>query len=448
MKKLRYLYWLVLEFIRKYKIIFFSTFVISFIVITFFSSATQNFFSNKKRIGYVGLFSPNYLPEEILQLISNPLLIADEKGSYTPILLSSWEVSENYKKYRLNLKKNILWNDGLKLTTDNLDLKVKDGLIKKLAPYTILITFQNPTPNFLKYLSKPLIRNNFIGAAGKYKIKRYKIKNGLVTYLLLSPNLSHLPVLEYRFFSTEEEMVVNYKLGKIDLMTVKKKELADNFVNWRNSKVTKLVDYKHLFTLFFNNDKELFQDRNFKKAIAKAINKKKLSSFGLENQSPVALNSLFYNPNLSADVYSPDYIIEYMNSHFKATMSAKIKFNLYTYYEYFNLAEEISNQLNQVNIEVKTIFIRQQIPKDFDLLLTLLEIPSIEDQYFLWHSQQKATNISNYKNELVDKLLEDLRLSIKYEEKKKAADDFQKIFNENPGAIFLYHPYVYLIERK
>lgn len=447
-KKIRYLYWFTLEFIRKHNVSIILTFVISFIIITFFSWPIQKIFFSKKRIGLVGSFSPKNLPEEILYLISNPLLTYDEKGNYTPILLSSWEVSNNYKVYRLTLKKKILWNDKEELTTSNLNIKIKDAQIKVIDRYSMSILFSNSTPNFLNYLSRPIIKNWFVGAAGKYRVKNYQVKNGFVNYLLLFPNIDNLPIIEYKIFPTEEDMALAYKMGQIDSMTLKKKNLVEDFTKWKNSKITKLVDYKHIFTIFFNNEKDLFKNKDFKKALIKAIDKKKFSLTGIENSSPVPLNSLYYNANLPPNFYSPDYLKEYVNSQIKATSSAKIKLNLYTYYDFINIANEIIDLLNQADIETRTIFIRQQIPKDYDLLLTYLEIPSIEDQYLLWHSEQKNSNISHYKNERVDKLLENLRLSPNFKEKKQNADDFQKNFLDDPGAIFLFHPYVYLIERK
>lgn len=447
-KKIRYLYWLVLEFVKKNKVTIIVTFTISFFALTIFQLIVGKPFIYKKRIGLVGQFSSSNLPDDILLLISNPLLISDEKNKYTPILLSSWEVDNNYKNYRLILKKNILWNDGAELTTTNLNLKIKDAQIKILDRYIFLVSFKNSTPNFFNYLTKPIIKNNFIGAAGKYKVKRYQIRNGLVTYLLLYPNISNLPIIEYKIFPTEEEMITSYKMGKIDLMTLRKKELADSFLSWRNTKVTKLVDNKHIFVIFFNNKKDLFRDKDFKKAIIKAVDKKKFSSMGLLNQLPISLNSLYYNSNFSIDIYLPDLLTEYINTHLKTTKASKIKLNFYTYFEYFNLAEEISNQLSSSNLDLQINFIRQQMPQDFDLLLTLLEIPGIEDQYLLWHSQQKITNISHYKNERIDKILENLRLTNKFEEKKKYADELQKVFNDDPGAFFLFQPYVFLVERK
>lgn len=447
-KKVRYLYWLVLEFIKKHRITIILTFIVSFILLTFLTTPIEKVFFDKKRIGLVGRFTFQNLPEEVSSLISNPLLSSDEKGNYLPVLLSSWEREDDFKKFRLILRKNVLWNDGKEITSDDINIKIKEAKVDIKDRYTILITFDQPTPNFLKYLTKPLIRPGLIGAAGKYKVRRYQIKDGLITNLYLVPNIINLPILEFKIYPTEEEMAINYKMGKIDMMTLKKKELADNFTGWKNSKVTKLVDYKHIFVIFFNNKKEIFKDKEFKKALRKAINKKKLSPLGEENQSPISLNSIYYYPNLPLNIYSPDYAIEYINSHFNDSRSSAIKINLYTYYDYFKLAEEITNQLNKINIDTQIVFIREQIPDNFDLMLTLLELPEIENQYLLWHSEQKNTNISHYKSEKIDKILENLRLSYNFEDKKKAAFEFQKIFNDNPGAIFLFHPYVYLIERK
>jgi peptide/nickel transport system substrate-binding protein len=80
--------------------------------------------------------------------------------------------------------------------------------------------------------------------------------------------------------------------------------------------------------------------------------------------------------------------------------------------------------------------------------LAFWKIPLDPDQYFFWHSTQKDTNITNYKNVKIDKLLEDGRSSIFPSDRKKYYIEFQKIIAEDIPAIFLYYPYTYTIERK
>ena len=87
-------------------------------------------------------------------------------------------------------------------------------------------------------------------------------------------------------------------------------------------------------------------------------------------------------------------------------------------------------------------------PDNFDLLLVFWNVPKDPDQYYFWHSTQKEGNIGNYSNVKIDKLLEEGRSTINIEERSKIYQEFQKIIQDDPPALFLYYPYVYTIERE
>lgn len=448
MKTFRYFYWLIIEFIKKYLTVILVTFLISFIFITFFLHPPKKFFIIEKKVGYVGSFVYPKIPDEILALISNPLLAINDKGEYMPVLLSSWEIKDNFKTYRLILKKSILWNDGHEIFTDDINFNLSEAEVEKIDKKTFLIKFKQPTPNFLKYLTQPILKKNLIGAVGKYKINRYRLKEGIFKEIDLLPNLENLPTISYIFYPTEEEMVIDYKLGRINQMILKNKNLSDNFKIWKNTKITQMIDFQSMMIVFFNNQKKFFENKEFRKILKDGINKNDFREEGVSNSTPISLNSYYFNPLENHSLYSPDLVKEFVTNNFLSNNKKNFSLKLYTYYDYYKIAEIIKNQLKEVNIDVSINFIRDKIPDDFDLFLTLWEIPSIEDQYLYWHSQQKTTNISHYNNVRADKDLEELRLKTDVKEKRKIAFELQKLFNDDPPAIFLYQPYIYLIERK
>ena len=70
------------------------------------------------------------------------------------------------------------------------------------------------------------------------------------------------------------------------------------------------------------------------------------------------------------------------------------------------------------------------------------------DPYTYWHSGEKL-NISNYSNEEVDKLLENIRISLNQEEKIQSYHSFQEKINQDVSAIFLYSSfYIYPQNKK
>ena len=110
-------------------------------------------------------------------------------------------------------------------------------------------------------------------------------------------------------------------------------------------------------------------------------------------------------------------------------------------------AEAIAKNWRDLGITVNVQVI-SSIPENFDAFLAILDIPRDPDQYSLWHSSQEASNISNYKNPRIDKLLEDGRTVTNESERKKIYLDFQRFLVEDSPAAFLYHPISYSVSRK
>ena len=80
--------------------------------------------------------------------------------------------------------------------------------------------------------------------------------------------------------------------------------------------------------------------------------------------------------------------------------------------------------------------------------MATVDIPKDPDQYSLWHSTQTSTNVSRLANPRIDKLLEDGRIELDQETRKKIYLDFQRFLVEEVPAVFLYHPEYYTIKRK
>lgn len=87
-------------------------------------------------------------------------------------------------------------------------------------------------------------------------------------------------------------------------------------------------------------------------------------------------------------------------------------------------------------------------PADYQAFLIIHDIPQDPDQYAMWHSTEEATNISKYKSARIDKLLEEGRVELNADNRKKIYLDFQRFLNEDAPAAFLYHPISYTISRK
>jgi len=452
-RNLRYYYWLLLEFVKKHgRLITFSFFLSLISIIGFLSvSPYLKVISAKQEIiGIVGSYDFNTVPDEILQKITNGLVTITKKGEIIPVVANSWEARSEGREYRLHLKEELVWNDGKKFKAGDIDYRFKDIGLKVIDDKTIDFYLDKPLAIFPTYLNKPLIRYPLNGVAGLYKVGKIKLNRGYLKELTLIPNVKNLSPIKYKFYNNESQLVDAYKKGEISEMTINKKAVADTFLNWKNSQVQKEVDYSKEMVIFLNSKNNLLTDKNTKDALMMAVDYEILANFGEVAKGSIPPNSWAYNPNLKSNIYDLETAEKIIKNEITASDSAKI--NLITYYDYYDIADELINKFKAIGLSIDLRIISYNVPEDFDMFLAYWKVPPDPDQYYFWHSTQakesQGGNIGSYKNVKVDQLLEEGRSTINLEEREKYYFDLQKIMADDPPAIFLYYPYVYTIRRK
>lgn len=455
-KTFRYYYWLAKEFLLKHVKLIAISFFISFLFIIGVISLSpylENILSTQKRIvGLVGTYDFNSIPDEITNQISNGLIYINEKGEIIPALATSWEVRNNGKEYRFHLKNNLIWDNGKKFTASDIHYSFVDIQVKPVDDKTIDFFLTKPLPIFPTYLRQPLIRYPLLGIAGLYHVSRMKTRFGYVNEVSLEPNKKDLPSLTYKMYNDETQLLAAYKRGEINEFSVTKKSLADNFTSWKNTKIDRTIDYSQLMTLFFNHSGELLRQKEaadqkeIKGAVISAINQSKFNELGEVATGPIQPISWAYNPDLKKNVYDADVAKKLLKKDIESSQSAQL--NFVTYYEYYDIADQIVNELKSAGLSVNLIISSPDKQNNFDFLLALWKVPLDPDQYYFWHSTQTQGNIGSYKNVKIDKVLEDGRNSLSLDDRKQIYFEYQKIMQDDPPAVFLYYPYVYKIKRK
>jgi len=449
-KTLRYYYWVILEFFRKHFKLIIVSFLLSFISLISVISLSpyiDTAITNKKiSIGMAGKYDFNSVPDEITSKISNGLVFANDKGQILPILTSGWEVKNSGKEYVFHFKNDLLWNDGKKFTAKDINYQFKDVKEKIIDESTINFTLDKPLPIFPTFLTKPLIRYPLIGVAGLYKVTNIKTANGTINELTLDPNKKDLPLITYKFYDDETDLITAYKKGEITQMNVSKKSIADTFTNWKNTVISKTVDYSRLMTLFINSNNSFLKQKDVKSALTMSIDPESFKDSGDMADGPIPPISWAHNPNLKSPIFSIDSASKIIKKSQESTKSASL--NLVTYYDYYDIGDEIASSLRQIGLSVNLNVISYDKPNSFDFLLAFWKVPSDPDQYYFWHSTQQQGNIGNYSNVKIDKLLEDGRNTLNVSERTTIYYDFQKNIVDDPPAVFLYYPYIYTIKRK
>lgn len=449
-KKLRYLYWFLKEFIRKnLKLIlltFFLSFITVFVLVSFYPVIESQFLLRKRVVGYLGKYNLNNLPDEITGKISSGLIFINNDGQVVPALASSWEIKNNGAEFLVHLKQNFIWNDGKKFTAYDINYQFKDVKINVKDDYTLVFKLKDPLPIFIRYLNKPVVKSPLVGVGGLYRIGKIVSKNGIIRQLYLIPNKKGLSSLIYRFYDNDNQLIIAYKKGEISEFSSTKKALIEPFYQWKNSHVERLVDYKRLFTLFFNFNNEILKERDLRAAIKMGINIDKFKDYGQPALGPIPPTSWAFSSLIKPHVYDYDTAKKIISNTISASMSAKL--NLLTYYEYSDLADIILQQLKDLGFNPDLNYLTQTFDKKFDILLAYWKIPDDPDQYYFWHSSQNNTNIGNYLNLRVDKLLEDGRNTYITKERIQIYREFQKVITDDPPAVFLFYPYLYRVRRK
>ncbi len=449
-KKLRYLYWFLKEFIRKnLKLIlltFFLSFITVFVLVSFYPVIESQFLLKKRVVGYVGKYNLNSLPDEITSKISSGLIFINNEGQLLPALASSWEMKNNGAEFLVHLKPNFIWNDGKKFTAYDINYQFKDVKINVKDNYTLVFKLKNPLPIFIQYLNKPVIKRPLVGVGGLYRTGKIVSKNEIIKELYLIPNKKGLSTLIYRFYDNDNQLIIAYKKGEILEFSSTKKALIEPFYQWKNSQVERLVDYKRLFTLFFNFNNQILKERDLRAAIKLGINPDKFKDYGQPALGPIPPTSWAFNSLIKPHVYDYDTAKKIISNTISASMSAKL--NILTYYEYSDLADIILQQLKDLGFNPSLNYLTQTFDKNFDILLAYWKIPDDPDQYYFWHSSQNNTNIGNYSNLRVDKLLEDGRNTYITRERIRIYREFQKVISDDPPAVFLFYPYLYTVRRK
>ena len=127
--------------------------------------------------------------------------------------------------------------------------------------------------------------------------------------------------------------------------------------------------------------------------------------------------------------------------------SASARLTISTFSPYLTDAQAIASSWTTFGIPTD-VRVVNSVPDNYQVLLSAQDVPPDPDQYPLWHSTQTETNITNYANVKIDKLLEDGRQEMDTIKRKSIYADFQRYLTEDVPAVFLYYAKSYTIVRR
>ena len=425
-----------LIFIYKFKYIIIFSIILGSLLFLFLSYILPNIkLTSKTQIGMVGRYTVDNLPSEISSLIGQGLVKIEDTGEIKPLLAQSWEMQEDGKKWVFNIRNDIYWQDKKKLNVNDINYNFSDVYVEKSGS-NISFTLKEPYIPFIVLLEKPIFKKGLLGT-GEWKVDKLSIKGEFLQKIVIKKD-SEIKII--KFYPTEEQAKFAFKMGEID--TIQNISSSKPFNDWKDVKIEEYIKNNQVSMIFLNTQDPILSDKNIRLALNYGINK---STFKSRAIGPLNPESYFYNPQVKEYDYDPeksktlikDSKVKIPNDYIIKLISSP---NLIDY------AEEISKSWKEIGIN-SDVLVSSFIPSDYQAFLTTFDIPKDPDQYSLWHSTQSETNITKYKNLRIDKLLEDGRIEVNKEERKRIYLDFQRYLVEDSPAIFLFHTIWYDIIR-
>ncbi|OGM27250.1 hypothetical protein A3D00_03940 [Candidatus Woesebacteria bacterium RIFCSPHIGHO2_02_FULL_38_9] len=433
MRTIRYLIRLFLAYVTRFKILILAGIFIGVIIFLVLHFVFPVFFGkNVRRIGITGKYHVEELPKDILALVGAGLTKINIHGEIEEGLAKSWETKDGGKTWDFFLKENKFWQDKTRVTSKNINYEFEGVTIDRPNDYTISFKLQTRFSAFPSVVSHPVFKKGLLGT-GSWKVEKLKLSGSFVEEVVLRNNDNSKR--RFKFFPTEERTKLAFKLGEVDEVV----DLIDPkpLNSWNTVEVTPTINKNRFLAIFFNTQDETLSDKSLRQALSYTIDKSKFESE--RAIGPISPLSWTFNPQVKAYDYDP----EKAKSLFKGQPTIK----LVTSPLLLDIAEIIAKDWDNVGIKTQ-VLVSSILPEEYQAFLAIYDIPPDPDQYSTWHSTQGASNISHYKNPRIDKLLEDGRIELDTEVRKKIYFDFQRFLLEDAPAAFLVNPVSYTVTRK
>lgn len=450
----------------------------------------------------IAMFASDTASSEITNRIYVGLLKYDANLNIVPEAAESFEVLDEGLRIRFKIRPRIYWSDGNELDADDVEftyrlmidpntptayagdyLRVKN--FKKLDKFSFEVSYEKPfARSLITWMHAILPKRALLGSdLRKTPLARAPVTNGPFKLkewnagvrLLLSANADYFDGrpntdgIIYRIIPDLSTMFWELKAGKIDMMQLTPQQYVyqTNDESFKKSfNVYKDLGYAYTF-MGYNLKSPLFSDVRVRQAFAYAINKSDIISGalfeqGVEAFGPYRPGSWAYNDKLKPYTYDPvkaaklleecgwqrgkDGILVKDGRRFSFTVLINQGNEQRT-----KCAIIIQSQLKKLGVEVKirtvewAAFLNDFLNKGFfDAIILGWTITQDPDIFDVWHSSRAfagGLNFVDYKNEEVDRLLEDGRSTFDLDKRKKCYDRIQEILHIEQPYCFLYVPY-------
>jgi peptide/nickel transport system substrate-binding protein len=461
------------------------------LLITYLGASTLNLSMSSSPSRLNPILANDSASSEISDWLFNGLFKYDKNGNHTVDLAQSYEF-ETPTKLIVKLKNNVLWRDGEKFTSKDviftyekiIDPKVFNSIksnfqevqsVSAIDDFTLEIIYKQPyfkaietwmvgiLPYHLLKDEENLMTSSFnknpIGT-GSYKLKEFKTAQDIE--LIANENYFEgkpkIDKILYQFLPDPNTSFLYLKQKKLDIGGLTPiqidRQIDDDFRN----KFTIIQKPSFAYTyLGFNLNNEKFKDLRIRQALSLAIDRQELVDilffgYGKICNGPFLPDSFAYNEKIKPITQNIEKAKELLKE------AGYDKNNPFTFEVVtntgndtrINTAQILQYQLEKAGVKMTIRVMEWQAflntvvhPKKFDAVILGWSLGLMPDAYPLWHSSSDKLggfNLVSYKNDKVDKLIEDGINTINRDELGKIYKEIFKIISDDLPYLFLYIP--------
>lgn len=428
---------------------------------------------------------------EISDWLFNGLFKYDKDGNVITEIASSYQFVTPTKLI-INLRRDILWHDKVRLTSKDvvftyekiIDPKVFNSIksnfsevesVKALDDFTVEVIYKKPyfkaletwmvglLPYHILKDEKDLMTSSFnknpIGT-GSYRLKEFKTAAD-IELIANDDFFDGKPKIDrilYKFLPDPNTSFLYLKQKKLDIGSLTpmqvSRQIDDSFQN--SFEILNRASFGFTY-LGFNLENPKFQDLKVRQALSLAINRQELVDilffgYGEVCNGPFMPNSFAYNDEVKAinqDLEKAKKLLKEAGYDENNPLVFELVTNTGNDIR-VNTAQILQYQLAKIGVEMKIRVMEWQAflntvvtPRKFETVLLGWSLALMPDAYPLWHSASAKLggfNLVNYKNKKVDELIELGSGTINKDELAVIYKEIFKIIATDLPYLFLYIP--------
>lgn len=456
-----------------------------------------------------GVYANDGASVSVLSFIFNPLTLGGENwgAEIGGDLAESWSVSEDGLTWTFNLHQGVLFHDGEELTADDVvytfeTIQNPDNEIAPFRPrflqngepiqfeaaddYTVVATLTEPNASFFTDISVPIVPRHVLEGqnlregpfnrepvgTGPFKIVEWNTGESIVLerhadYFKGAPCLERVI---FRIVPDEQAQVNALLTGELDFLpnipgaSVSRFEESDDFT-------VNVIEADSLFQIFFNLEREQYQDPAVRQALMIAIDRQAVvdivrQGFGIVHNShfdhvvPIyeqdEQGGYEYDPERAGamldelgitdsdgdgirDVDGEPWVVNLLSFAGGFRDYADYAQVVQAYWEDIGIQVEL--ELRDLGTMVEQIYQERVYDKPYDVLTsgwaTIGPEPNSYANFYIT-TEALGPNIPNYRNEQVNELFEMGRQETDFEARMEIYEEIEAILWEDLPTIPLY----------